>query len=205
MSINAVSSQSSIYAPTTQAASSPATAFTLEPDAAPTEASKPVAKPLGVVSLTSGDMQARLARWEKTRPEMEAREKAWRAQLGGYANYIKSAAAAQNDQPYGQVTKNGEVVATLYNSGAMSGPGANQIDWNQPQGMTGPDLAQWRAEQISKATGGAFSGLDTAETQDAWAARQANNKPVMKFMDWGAANGFANLFDGRSHFSDIRA
>jgi hypothetical protein len=205
MSIDAVSPQQAAHTSTTRAAASPAPAFTLEPDMAPAGTSRPVAKPLGVMSLTSADMQARMAQWEAVRPEMEAREKAWRAQLDGYIDYVKSETAARNDQPYGQVTRNGEVVATVYNSGAMSGPGSTQIDWNQPLGMTGPDLARWRAEQISKATGGTFVGLDTAETQDAWGARQANNTPIMKLMDWGAANGFADVFDALSRSSDIRA
>lgn len=202
MSINAVSSQQSVYTPKSQAAASSSPAFTLETDATPTVVPKP---PLSVAALTSGEIQARLALLEQQRPEMEARAKAWHEMLEGWGNAAKDAAAAQNDQPYGQVTKNGEVIATVYNSGVMTGPGANQIDWDQPPGMKGPELAKWRAEQILKATGGTFAGLDTAETQEAWGARQANNTPALGLMEWGAANGFANFFDGRSHFSDIRA
>ena len=206
MSINAVSSQQSVYTPPTQAAASPASAFTLEPDAAPTERPKLAPKPpLSVAPLTSGEIQARMALLEQQRPEMEARAKAWHEMLEGWGNAAKDAAAAQNDQPYGQVTKNGEVIATVYNSGVMSGPGATQIDGEHPPGMKGPELAKWRAEQILKATGGAFASLDTAETQEAWGARQANSKPTLGLMEWGAANGFSNFFDGRSHFSDIRA
>jgi hypothetical protein len=204
MSINAVSSQQAAYAPTTQAASSPAPAFTLEPDVTPAGTSRPVAKPLGVVSLTSADMQARMARWEAVRPEMEAREKAWRAQLDGYGDYVKGFAAAQNDQPYGQVTKNGEVIATVYNSGVMSGPGATQIDGEHPPGMKGPELAKWRAEQILKATGGAFASLDTAVTQEAWVAQQAKLPARMTPTEWAAANGVPDFFNGRARLSDIR-
>jgi hypothetical protein len=203
MSINAVSSPPAVYAPKSQAESSSAPALTLEPDVTPAGTARPVTKPLGVVAMSSLDVEALHARWEAVRPEMEARSKAWRSQVDGYVDYVKSQVAARNDQPYGQVTRNGEVVATVYNSGAMSGPGSTQIDWNQPPGMTGPDLAQWRAEQISKATGGTFVGLDTAETQDAWVARQAKNAPIMKLMDWGAANGFADVYNERAH--DIRA
>ncbi len=206
MSINAVSSQQSVYTPPTQAESSSAPAFTLEPDVTSAERPQLAPKPpLSVAPLTSGEIQARMALLEQQRPEMEARAKAWHEMLEGWGNAAKDAAAAQNDQPYGQVTKNGEVIATVYNSGVMSGPGATQIDGEHPPGMKGPELAKWRAEQILKATGGTFASLDTAVTQEAWVAQQANNKPTLGLMEWGAANGFSNFFDGRSHFSDIRA
>ncbi|RRN63271.1 hypothetical protein [Caulobacter sp. 602-1] len=206
MSINAVSSQQSVYTPPTQAESSSAPAFTLESDVTSAERPQLAPKPpLSVAPLTSGEIQARMALLEQQRPEMEARAKAWHEMLEGWGNAAKDAAAAQNDQPYGQVTKNGEVIATVYNSGVMSGPGATQIDGEHPPGMKGPELAKWRAEQILKATGGTFASLDTAVTQEAWVAQQANNKPTLGLMEWGAANGFSNFFDGRSHFSDIRA
>lgn len=206
MSINAVSSQQSVYTPPTQAESSSAPAFTREPDVTSAERPQLAPKPpLSVAPLTSGEIQARMALLEQQRPEMEARAKAWHEMLEGWGNAAKDAAAAQNDQPYGQVTKNGEVIATVYNSGVMSGLGATQIDGEHPPGMKGPELAKWRAEQILKATGGTFASLDTAVTQEAWVAQQANNKPTLGLMEWGAANGFSNFFDGRSHFSDIRA
>lgn len=206
MSINAVSSQQSVYAPPTQAAASPASAFTLEPDAAPTERPKLAPKPpLSVAPLTSGEIQARMALLEQQRPEMEARAKAWHEMLEGWGNAAKDAAAAQNDQPYGQVTKNGEVIATVYNSGVMSGPGATQIDGEHPPGMKGPELAKWRAEQILKATGGTFASLDTAVTQEAWVAQQAKLPSRMTPTEWAAANGVPDFFNGRARLSDIRA
>lgn len=209
MSINAISSQPSVYAPASQAASAPGPAYTLQSDGPPAEAtvgaSRSVAKPLGIVSVSGLDMEALRARWEAVQPEMEARTKAYRAQIDGYADYVKGFAAAQNDRPYGQVTKNGEVIATVYNSGVMSGPGATQIDPEHPPGMKGPELAKWRAEQILKAVGGTFAGLDTAETQEAWVARQSNSQSRLGLSEWAAANGYADFFGDRPKVSDIRA
>ncbi|MDR6626026.1 hypothetical protein [Caulobacter segnis] len=204
MSINAVSSQPSVYAPASQAASAPA--FTLEPDVTSAERPQLAPKPpLSVAPLTSGEIQARMALLEQQRPEMEARAKAWHEMLEGWVNAAKDAAAAQNDQPYGQVTKNGEVIATVYNSGVMSGPGATQIDPEHPPGMKGPELAKWRAEQILKAVGGTFAGLDTAETQEGWVSRQANSQPRLGLSEWAAANGYADFFGDRPKVNDIRA
>lgn len=205
MSINAVSSQSSIYPPRSQAAASSSQAFTPETDAPPAAKPGPVFKPTGVVSLAGLDMEAMTARWEAVRPEMEAREKAWRAQLDGYGDYVKGFAAAQNDQPYGQVAKNGQVIATVYNSGVMSGPGATQIDGEHPPGMKGPELAKWRAEQILQATGGTFASLDTAVTQEAWVGQRANDEPRLGLSEWAAANGYADFFGDRPRVNDIRA
>lgn len=204
MSINAVSSQPSVYTPKSQAAASSSQAFTPETDVTPAAKPGPVFKPTGVVSMSGLDMEAMTARWEAVRPEMEAREKAWRAQLDGYGDYVKGFAAAQNDQPYGQVTKNGEVIATVYNSGVMSGPGATQIDGEHPPGMKGPELAKWRAEQILKATGGTFASLDTAVTQEAWVAQQAKLPSRMTPTEWAAANGVPDFFNERARLSDIR-
>lgn len=206
MSINAVSSQQSVQAPKTQAESPSGSVFTLEPDAAEAAVSAPPApKPsLNVAPLTSAEIQAKMALLEEQRPQVEARAQAWRTMMDGWRDYMKDAAAVANDQPYGQITKNGEVIATVYNSGAMSGAGATQINPEHPSGMRGPELAKWRAEQIMKTAGGTFTGLDTAETQDGWVTRQSNNLPRMGFLEWGAENGF-HLFDMQTRFRDIRA
>jgi hypothetical protein len=42
-----------------------------------------------------------------------------------------------------------------------------------PPGLGGPDLAQWRAEHIAKAVGGAIEKASTAIPQSAWQPRQS--------------------------------
>jgi hypothetical protein len=196
MSINAISSQPSVSAPTTQATSPQAPVFALELDKASAEPPKPGAKSLGVMALTSADINARLALLEEQRPRMEAAAQ----QFHAWTDYVGKSIAAKSDQPYGQVFKNGQVVATLYNSGAMSGPGATLIDWGQPADMKGPELAQWRAEQIAQAYGGTIVSQDTAQSQSAWAAGQADDQPIMHFRAWQAANGFAPAVDTRPYY-----
>jgi hypothetical protein len=76
---------------------------------------------------------------------------------------------------YATVKVNGKVVATLYNSGCseMTNQAAATVgDLQDPPGlMGGPDLAQWRAERIAKATGGTIEKAETAITQSEWKPR----------------------------------
>jgi hypothetical protein len=77
---------------------------------------------------------------------------------------------------YATVKVNGKVVATLYNGGssAMTNDAAGRVgNLQDPPGLNGgPDLAQWRAESIAKATGGTIEKAPTAITQSEWTPRQ---------------------------------
>jgi hypothetical protein len=76
---------------------------------------------------------------------------------------------------YATVKVKGKVVATLYNSGCsvMTNEAAAEVgDLQDPPGLIGgPDLAQWRAERIAKATGGTIEKASTAITQSEWKPR----------------------------------
>jgi hypothetical protein len=76
---------------------------------------------------------------------------------------------------YATVKVNGKVVATLYNGGssAMTNDAAGKVgDSRDPPGLSGPNLAQWRAEYIAKALGGKIEKAPTAITQSEWTPRQ---------------------------------
>jgi hypothetical protein len=76
---------------------------------------------------------------------------------------------------YATVKVKGKVVATLYNSGCseMTNEAAAEVgDLQDPPALIGgPDLAQWRAERIAKATGGTIEKASTAITQSEWKPR----------------------------------
>ena len=81
------------------------------------------------------------------------------------------------DEVYAEVKVGGQVVATLYNSGASV---TSNVDWGRLRKLpsmgegctlTGPALAQLRAEEIAKALGGTISKAETAMTQPEWRAR----------------------------------
>ncbi len=74
------------------------------------------------------------------------------------------------DNLYAAVVKNGEVIATLYNSGAIqsSNAVANTMKGQLSNDGNGPDLAQRRAEQVASSLGGEIHIKDTALTQAAY-------------------------------------
>jgi hypothetical protein len=78
---------------------------------------------------------------------------------------------------YATVKVNGKVVATLYNGGSseMTNEAAARVgNLQDPPGLNGgPNLAQWRAESIAKATGGTIEKAPTAITQSEWTPRQS--------------------------------
>jgi hypothetical protein len=102
------------------------------------------------------------------------------------ANWLRMQAenaAAATDVPdnapqniYATVKVNGKVVATLYNGGssAMTNAAAGAVgDLQDPPNLRGgPDLAQWRAENIAKAVGGTVEKAPTAIAQSAWKPRE---------------------------------
>lgn len=99
----------------------------------------------------------------------------WEAQLAN------SATDAPDNAPqdiYASVKVDGKVVASLYNGGSsiMTNDAAEKVgDLRAPPGLTGPDLAQWRADRIAEAVGGTVEKATTVIAQPAWQPRQAAN------------------------------
>ncbi|MHC2623265.1 hypothetical protein ACVIW2_005297 [Bradyrhizobium huanghuaihaiense] len=79
---------------------------------------------------------------------------------------------------YAQVKVDGKVVATLYNGGSstMTNAAASEIGkLEDPPGLSGPDLAQWRADQYAERLGGTVEKAPTAITQSQWTPREGRS------------------------------
>ncbi|MEY9180312.1 hypothetical protein ABIG06_002234 [Bradyrhizobium sp. USDA 326] len=77
---------------------------------------------------------------------------------------------------YAQVKVDGKVVATLYNGGssAMTNQAAAKVGkLEDPPGLSGPDLAQWRAGRYAELLGGTVEKASTAITQSQWTPRES--------------------------------
>ncbi|HEY8335537.1 MAG TPA: hypothetical protein VIQ05_17235 [Tardiphaga sp.] len=91
--------------------------------------------------------------------------------------------SASNDvfqAAYADVKVGGKVVATLLNSGTavMTNEAAQSIgDLADPPGLTGPDLAQWRADSYARLLGGSFEKATTAIPQSQSTPPQASYAP----------------------------
>jgi hypothetical protein len=76
------------------------------------------------------------------------------------------------NQPYADVQVDGKTVATLSNTGALSMrmDMVGQVPFGGPDehGLSGPALAQFRADRIARALGGDIVKRDTAMTQEAF-------------------------------------
>jgi hypothetical protein len=81
---------------------------------------------------------------------------------------------------YATVKVNGQVVATLYNSGCaeLTNAAAAKVDAANEPDLTGPDLAKWRAQTYAKALGGTVEMADTAKTQSEWTPRADSPAPA---------------------------
>lgn len=88
--------------------------------------------------------------------------------------------AVSDDAPgntYAQVKVDGNVVATLYNGGSstMTNAAAAEIGkLDDPPGLSGPGLAQWRADTYAELLGGTVEKAPTAITQSQWAPRESS-------------------------------
>ena len=93
-----------------------------------------------------------------------------------------------SQKTYAEVMVNGKSVAKVYNSGAMStsnatyGSIAKLDSVAEPGSMTGPELAQLRAEEIAKALGGTVVKSSDAITQSQWLA----TPPIQFEIDYAA-------------------
>jgi hypothetical protein len=89
--------------------------------------------------------------------------------------------AVSDDAPentYAQVKVDGKVVATLYNGGSstMTNAAAAKIGkLEDPPGLGGPDLAQWRADTYAELLGGTVEKASTAITQSQWTPRESSS------------------------------
>lgn len=89
-------------------------------------------------------------------------------------------AAVSDDAPentYARVKVDGKVVATLYNGGSstVTNAAAAKIgDLQNPPDLSGPDLAQWRADSYAELLGGTVEKAPTAITQSQWTPRQSS-------------------------------
>lgn len=82
------------------------------------------------------------------------------------------------ENTYAQVKVGGKVVATLYNGGSstMTNEAAATIGkLEDPPGLSGPDLAQWRADQYAARLGGTVEKASTAITQSQWTPRESRS------------------------------
>jgi hypothetical protein len=79
---------------------------------------------------------------------------------------------------YARVKVGGKVVATLYNGGSstMTNEAAAKVgDLQDPPGLSGPDLAQWRGDSYAKLLGGTVEKALTAITQSQWTPHQSSS------------------------------
>jgi hypothetical protein len=94
----------------------------------------------------------------------------------GATQPVVSDDAPQNT--YAQVKVDGEVVATVYNGGSstMTNAAAGKIGkLEDPPGLAGPELAQWRADNYARLLGGTVEKSSTAITQSQWAPRESTS------------------------------
>lgn len=89
--------------------------------------------------------------------------------------------AVSDDAPentFAQVKVAGKVVATLYNGGSstMTNAAAAKIGkLEDPPGLGGPDLAQWRADRYAERLGGTVEKASTAITQSQWTPHESSS------------------------------
>lgn len=79
---------------------------------------------------------------------------------------------------YATVKVNGKVVATLYNGGSsmMTNDAAAAVsELQDPPGLSGPNLAQWRADKYAQLLGGTVEKASTAITQPQWTPRESRS------------------------------
>lgn len=79
---------------------------------------------------------------------------------------------------YAQVKVDGKVVATLYNGGSstITNEAAAKLgDLQDPPGLSGPNLAQWRADSYARLLGGTVEKAPTAITQSQWTPHESSS------------------------------
>jgi hypothetical protein len=144
--------------------------------------------------------QATLDRWASE----------WLSAKSAASTPIVSDDAPQNT--YSEVKVGGKVVATLFNGGSstMTGMAAAKIgDLKDPEGLSGPNLAQWRADAYAKALGGTVEKAATAISQSQWTPHTDQNTSYTRAqLDQGLAGYFAEnqkLMAARTSNTDFSA
>jgi hypothetical protein len=82
------------------------------------------------------------------------------------------------ENTYAQVKVDGKVVATVYNSGVSAmtnAAGAKIGNLQDPPNLSGPDLAQWRADSYALLLGGTVEKAPTAIAQSQWTPRESRS------------------------------
>jgi hypothetical protein len=82
------------------------------------------------------------------------------------------------ENTYAQVKVDGKVVATLYNGGSSTmtnEAGATVSGLQDPPGLGGPNLAQWRADSYARLLGGTVEKAPTAITQSQWTPHESSS------------------------------
>jgi len=169
MSISAVSSNPYAYAPLQRDTASPA---------APTDYSEGI-KVSDLIQLNPGALQ----------PAPQSVIDQMNAAMKQMFTYPLGPPDNAPENTYATVKVNGQVVATLYNSGCSemtNAAGAAMDGLEDPPGLQGPMLAQWRAEQYAKRLGGTVEKAPTAQDQQTWNARP----PREYFFDEAAMNAY---------------
>jgi hypothetical protein len=93
-----------------------------------------------------------------------------------HSTIAPTAADNASQNTYAQVKVDGKVVATVYNGGssAMTNQAAAVVgDLQDPPGLGGPDLAQWRADNYARLLGGTVEKASTAIKQSQWTPRES--------------------------------
>lgn len=107
----------------------------------------------------------------------------WEAQLADQAGSTDVPDhAGQNI--YATVRVDGKIVARLYSGGSsvMTNDAAEKVGaWQDPPGLSGPDLAQWRAERIAKAVGGTVENVTTPAAQSESEPRESTDDSRAQF------------------------
>lgn len=117
--------------------------------------------------------------------------------------------AVSDDAPgntYAQVKVDGKVVATLYNGGSstMTNAAATVIGkLDDPPGLSGPGLAQWRADSYAELLGGTVEKAPTAIPQSQWAPRESN--PASYSRDQLDAAFQAMLAEGQKAAAELQS
>jgi hypothetical protein len=118
----------------------------------------------------------------------------WLSAQRAAANPAVSDGAPQNT--YAQVKVGGKVVATVFNGGSstMTGAAAAKVgDLRDPEGLSGPNLAQWRADAYARALGGIVEKAGTAISQSQWTPHGERNTGYTRAeLDRGLAGYFAD-------------
>jgi hypothetical protein len=99
----------------------------------------------------------------------------WLTTHGATQSYV-SDDAPQNT--YARVKVDGKVVATLYNGGSstMTNDAAAKVgNLQDPPGLSGPSLAQWRADSYARLLGGTVEKAPTAITQSQWTPHESSS------------------------------